>query len=328
MRSPRAAGQLLAAALETAARGHHDDGPQGRRGGSKPDPEDQQNQKRTEDESEKQARLAQDLEEVLAEKRQRSDQAPALPAHLAASFARLRSVSAAFRPIRAPSSSVSLVTSSTKTSSKAGRYGSTDSISTPASVAQAVTCGETSPASATTRRTSWEPIRSVRTAETTSASWSSWGASSGRAEDDIEDFAAESLAPEAVGGVNCDQTPFGQDPDPVAIGGFADVLGGDEQGAALIAELAEVVPNLLPENRIDACGRLIEEQQVGIVDQRCRQGEATLHSARRVPQKAGPGIVQFDQLQLFASSGRRRPRQGTPKREALNPRFSQMLRCG
>ena len=38
------------------------------------------------------------------------------------------------------------------------------------------------------------------------------------------------------------------------------------------------------------------------MDQGCRQGEATLHSARRVPEKAGPGVVEFDQLELFLIS--------------------------
>ena len=110
-------GEFLASALEAAPRRNHDDGLQDRGRGRKPDSENEKNQKRAEDQGEKKARLAQDLEKVLAEKRQRSNQATAAAGHATASERLLQPL-------------VSLLTSSTKTSSKAGRYGSTDSIST------------------------------------------------------------------------------------------------------------------------------------------------------------------------------------------------------
>ena len=70
--------------------------------------------------------------------------------------------------------------------------------------------------------------------------------------------------------------------DLAAALGLVHVVGGDEQRDALGRELEEQVPQLAPRDRIDARGRLVEEDHPGLVHERGAQREALLPAARKL----------------------------------------------
>src|SRR5262249_31050066 len=55
---------------------------------------------------------------------------------------------------------------------------------------------------------------------------------------------------------------------------------GEHDGLALREELLEPLPDEVARLRIESRGGLVHEDQVGIVDQRARERESALHSAR------------------------------------------------
>ncbi len=70
--------------------------------------------------------------------------------------------------------------------------------------------------------------------------------------------------------------------------GLFHVGGGDDHAHAwaLGADALDQIPELAPRERIDAGGRLVEDQQVGVVDQRAAQAELLLHAARELAGRA------------------------------------------
>ncbi len=106
-------------------------------------------------------------------------------------------------------------------------------------------------------------------------SWNSWA----RNEADVDHLAAQRLAPQAVGRVDSNEAALAHDRHAVAVGGLAHVLGRHQQGLALVAQRSKVVPDLGPQDRVDARGWLVGKQQVGIVQQRAGQHQAALHAA-------------------------------------------------
>ena len=54
-----------------------------------------------------------------------------------------------------------------------------------------------------------------------------------------------------------------------------------EEGPARLAEAVELVPDRAPQERIDAGGRLVEDDELRLVDQGTRELEAALHAARQ-----------------------------------------------
>ena len=57
---------------------------------------------------------------------------------------------------------------------------------------------------------------------------------------------------------------------------FIHVVRGDDDGAALVLEAADYVPKLPSRLRVEAGGRFVEEQQVGIADECRGDGEPLL----------------------------------------------------
>ena len=70
--------------------------------------------------------------------------------------------------------------------------------------------------------------------------------------------------------------------DAVAIFGLVHEMGGDEDGDALADEAVDMRPEFAPGDRIDARGRLVEEQGVGLVHHRAGEREALLEAERQV----------------------------------------------
>ena len=111
--------------------------------------------------------------------------------------------------------------------------------------------------------------------------------------------------------------PLGDDPavvhddQPVAqLLGLVHVVGGEDQGDALLLEPEQPVPQHVPGLRVEPGGRLVEQQDLGLVDQRAGDGQPALHAAgQRLDLGAG----------ALGRAGRtraaRRPRARTSRRD-------------
>jgi hypothetical protein len=56
-------------------------------------------------------------------------------------------------------------------------------------------------------------------------------------------------------------------------------MRGEQQGLALLREFAQALPDQVARLRVEAGGRLVEEDHIGIVYQRTRQRQTALHAA-------------------------------------------------
>ena len=94
----------------------------------------------------------------------------------------------------------------------------------------------------------------------------------------LDDLTGRPLADERA------RRPLGSDPpavhhdEPVAeLLGLVHVVGGQHQCHALLLEAEEAVPQGVPCLRVEAGGRLVEQHQVGLVDERTSDRQPPLH---------------------------------------------------
>jgi len=94
--------------------------------------------------------------------------------------------------------------------------------------------------------------------------------------------------PEVLGCAASDELAGGDDRHPVGEAlRLVHVVGGEEDRLAEIAQTADHVPSLAPRRGIEARGRLVEEEQLGIADQRHADVEAALLATGEA---ARPGV--------------------------------------
>ena len=79
--------------------------------------------------------------------------------------------------------------------------------------------------------------------------------------------------------------------------GLLEVLGGEEDRGALVVERPHLLPDRLAADRVEAGGRLVEEEHARLVDQRRGEVEAALHPARVAADAAVGGGDQVDPLE-------------------------------
>ena len=73
----------------------------------------------------------------------------------------------------------------------------------------------------------------------------------------------------------------------------------DQVDVLVVAEIADELEHLVAPLRVHAVGRLVEEQQVGIVDERLRQLDALLHAGRVGLDVAVARLAEADVVQHF-----------------------------
>ncbi len=89
----------------------------------------------------------------------------------------------------------------------------------------------------------------------------------------------------------CDQHAVGEHTDPVGeLLGLVEIVRGEQHRGAQAAELGDQLPRLAAGGGVEAGGRLVEEQHVGVADDAEREVEpALLPTRQRVD--AGVGLV-------------------------------------
>ena len=96
--------------------------------------------------------------------------------------------------------------------------------------------------------------------------------------------------------------------------GLLQVLGGEEDRGALVVERPHLLPDRLAADRVEAGGRLVEEEHAGFVDERGGEVESALHPAGVAADAAVGGGDEVDPLEQGVGAapalGGREPLQG------------------
>ena len=124
---------------------------------------------------------------------------------------------------------------------------------------------------------------------------------------------ASTYSPISCGGEpSADDAAAVHDDEPVAeLLGLVHVVGGQHQRDALLLEPVQPVPQHVAGLRVEAGRRLVEQQQLGLVDQRPGDREPPLHAARqRLDPLVGPVAELHELEQLVGPLARPRPRAG------------------
>ena len=95
------------------------------------------------------------------------------------------------------------------------------------------------------------------------------------------------------------------DRDAVAeLVGLLEVLRREEDRRALAVDPAQLLPDRQPAGRVEAGGRLVEEQDLGLVHERRREVEPALHAAGVALDHAVGGVLELDQLEQLLRPAR------------------------
>ena len=79
-------------------------------------------------------------------------------------------------------------------------------------------------------------------------------------------------------------------------------MGGKENGRAAVAQLAQDIFDQARRLGVEADGRLIQEENFGIMDQGAGDGDLLLHAVAVAFQQVGGGIGELEQAQQFAGA--------------------------
>jgi hypothetical protein len=118
----------------------------------------------------------------------------------------------------------------------------------------------------------------------------------------LQDLAADAVL-ELVPGSLRDYLPAVDDCDPVGqLIGFLQVLGGQQERCPLALQLAHDGPDLVAAARIQACGRLIEEQHLWARQQAGGDVEPAAHAAGVGPGRPVSRLRQLEPLEQLAGA--------------------------
>jgi len=109
--------------------------------------------------------------------------------------------------------------------------------------------------------------------------------------DDFLDGAAGEQA--AVGEISETMTPFG----------LIHVMRGNEDGEAACGEMVNFIPEVAARLGVDAGRRLVEEQQLGLVNQTRGQGEPLLPTARKLTCQLLAAMLETQSFEALLHGG-------------------------
>ncbi len=126
----------------------------------------------------------------------------------------------------------------------------------------------------------------------------------GGVEPQLDDLPAGVLGDEFTGRALGDDAAHVHDHEPVAqLLGLVHVVRGQHERDALALELPQPLPHEVARLRVEAGGRLVEKQQVGLVDQGPRDGEPSLHAAGERVDLVAFAIGELHEVEQFGSPG-------------------------
>ena len=86
--------------------------------------------------------------------------------------------------------------------------------------------------------------------------------------------------------------------------GLVHVVGRQDERHAALLEPVEAVPQQVPRLRVEAGRRLVEEQQVGLVDEAAGDRQAALHAARHVLDLVAGPLGQLGEVEQLVGAPR------------------------
>ena len=124
-----------------------------------------------------------------------------------------------------------------------------------------------------------------------------------RAEAQLEDLPGGVLLDERAGRPLGDDAAAVHHHEPVAqLLGLVHVVGGEDQADALLLEAVEPVPQGVAGLRVEARRRLVEQQQLRLVDEAARDGEPALQApGERLDPAAGP-LAQLHEVEQLVGA--------------------------
>ena len=147
------------------------------------------------------------------------------------------------------------------------------------------------------------------------------GRAVGLAERDLEARAAD-LRLELGGGAAGDDATVVDDDDAVGeLVGLVEVLGGEQQRDAVGDELADDLPHPHPAGRVEAGGRLVEEEHRWPGDEAGGEVEAPAHAAGVALEDAAGGVGEIEVLEQLASPATVPRARRSPLRRPIIMRF-------
>ena len=145
---------------------------------------------------------------------------------------------------------------------------------------------------------------------------------------DLDDVAAHRLAPQVVGRAERDEPAARDERDGVALLGLVDVLRGHQQRPAVVAQAMQLVPDRGPQHRVDAGGRLVEEQQLRVVDEGARRARGGAACRPTGGRRAGRGRPTGRPARGPRASAGAGARHRIPNSDATKSTFSRAVRSG
>src|SRR5579871_3203696 len=100
--------------------------------------------------------------------------------------------------------------------------------------------------------------------------------------------------------VAVDQLAAMQQTDAIATLGFVEIRRGDEYGDAVLNELVENGPEIAARQRVHTVGRLVEEENLRVMEQRAHERELLLHAAGKFARLAVAELLHARHRQQFA----------------------------
>src|SRR6266513_5984799 len=102
------------------------------------------------------------------------------------------------------------------------------------------------------------------------------------------------------------------------------VLGGDHHGVALLPLSDELTPYALSQQWVDARRRLVQDQQLRLMDQGAGELEPALHAPRELGRTTAAGVPQVEELERLpgppATPPREQPEQAGEEIDVLRRR--------
>src|SRR5262245_1525914 len=118
-----------------------------------------------------------------------------------------------------------------------------------------------------------------------------------RIDNQLDHLAAERPTPQVLRRIDMEQTSCAHHADHITVGRLAYILRRHEQRAALVAQRAEVLPELGAQYRVDSRGRLVGKDQQRVVSQRAGQLQAPLHTAGELAAEPALDIAQLHKIE-------------------------------